>query len=686
MYHSENNGKVNSKKQFVLRIFQAGYNIIPVSGKFPPAIPWKRYQLEAVTPEEIVEWSKGRFATKDGRTYAPELLNFGLLTGAKPYSDAPALVVIDSDDAEAESIVQARCPETPVRQQTGKGGWHRVYRRPANVEYIPNRQKTHIGGKEYNLDIRADGGYILCPGSIHPTTKKIYQEVSPWTAELIASAPIYDPTWIPDERGETFKKPKKTKFECAETENVSDIQQLAREYLIKRRGSQVGNNASAYCFALANELIHGFGLSPEDALPVLLEWGEKESNVNEKGDYAPWSEGELAHKLADAADSYSPKGSGYLLGVDASKVDEIVKWPEITDNVSNKPPINGDNKPADNKPPIKVGRRGYKLAELLARPPTTWLIDQHITTASFAVIYGVSGAAKSFYALDMALSVSAGKQFLNRFPVKKGPVAYICSEGGNGIGKRAKAWLKHHDLNDEGNICFIPAPFNLQEPDEAKQLLKIACATLNEAPSLVIVDTLSRNMASSDRDEKAIMAYVRNIDHIIAIINGTVISVHHSGWLVERERGVTQLRDSADAMLQLLPDDINNTAANSRTTAICTKQKDDEPFQSYTLNKNLVSDSCVWTYGGTVMQAKLEAKNVKDNEKELQLITQEQEFLSHVPIGQEHAISTTDHFKLCPFGRSTHNNIFQRLKGHPGSLRWEAGMGSKPATIWRIVK
>jgi hypothetical protein len=41
---------------------------------------------------------------------------------------------------------------------------------------------------------------MMAPGSKHPNTGREYVEEKPWTAELIAQAPLYDPNWLPDER------------------------------------------------------------------------------------------------------------------------------------------------------------------------------------------------------------------------------------------------------------------------------------------------------------------------------------------------------------------------------------------------------------------------------------------------------------------------------------------------------
>ncbi len=87
------------------------------------------------------DWGYRRlFQKKKGRgtALARSNLNWGLPTGHKPYSTSPAIVVIDTDDEEAEKVVAERCPETPVKQKTGSGGWHRIYRRPekSQMDYV----------------------------------------------------------------------------------------------------------------------------------------------------------------------------------------------------------------------------------------------------------------------------------------------------------------------------------------------------------------------------------------------------------------------------------------------------------------------------------------------------------------------------------------------------------------------
>lgn len=79
----------------------------------------------------------------------------------------------------------------------------------------------------------------------------------------------------------------------------------ARAYLAATPPAIAGQRGHASTFGVACKLVHGFDLSPSNALPLLLDWNA--------GCQPPWSEAELRHKLADADKVQSRHGRGYLL-------------------------------------------------------------------------------------------------------------------------------------------------------------------------------------------------------------------------------------------------------------------------------------------------------------------------------------------------------------------------------------
>jgi len=88
---------------------------------------------------------------------------------------ASGLVVADIDPAKggmaslADLVERGMCPPTRFLR-TGSGGWHLYYRHPGHHLQIPSTNSKIAPG----IDIKADGGYVAAPPSVHPITRKPY--------------------------------------------------------------------------------------------------------------------------------------------------------------------------------------------------------------------------------------------------------------------------------------------------------------------------------------------------------------------------------------------------------------------------------------------------------------------------------------------------------------------------------
>lgn len=306
---AESMGDVKPKSIVAHLYADLEFNFIPVSGKHPPCEAWKRWQEERVDIETIRRWHTRDFICEDGIKHyrkGPEaVINWGIVCGRKPWSESsPGTVVVDSDNEEADKMVCSRCPPTPVAQTTPSGGRHRVYRHPGEG-YIPIRKGTTIDGKEYKIDIRGDGGYIVAPGSLNAGGR--YQWDQPWTPELLAACPVFDPSWLPDEKPTPAPSERKIEFvppgedqeEVGEEEMDARVGQC-RRYLAACPGAKQGEGADDYAFNLAVKVVHGFLVPEETAVELLMEWGEKEDNLDDGGSYYPWTEKQITHKVRDA--------------------------------------------------------------------------------------------------------------------------------------------------------------------------------------------------------------------------------------------------------------------------------------------------------------------------------------------------------------------------------------------------
>jgi len=128
-----------------------------------PLLKWSEYQERLPTQEEVNHW----FTTN------PEA-NIGIITGA-----VSNLVVFDLDSKQAEEYAdqQGGFPEDTVWVKTGKG--YHVYMRHPGF-HVNNQVDVKL-----TIDIRADGGLVAAPPSMHG---------SGTTYEWVEGSSIFDVT------------------------------------------------------------------------------------------------------------------------------------------------------------------------------------------------------------------------------------------------------------------------------------------------------------------------------------------------------------------------------------------------------------------------------------------------------------------------------------------------------------
>jgi replicative DNA helicase len=137
-----------------------------------PLVAWKKYQNELPTEEEVNHWFNMN----------PNA-NIGIITGA-----VSGLVVFDLDSPEAVKYAdeQGGFPDS-VKVKTGKG--YHVYMKHPGFEI------RNSVNKKLDIDIRADGGYVAAPPSIHGSGHQ-YKWVEGYSISQIDPAPCSP--WMTD--------------------------------------------------------------------------------------------------------------------------------------------------------------------------------------------------------------------------------------------------------------------------------------------------------------------------------------------------------------------------------------------------------------------------------------------------------------------------------------------------------
>jgi RecA-family ATPase len=137
--------------------------------------------------------------------------------------------------------------------------------------------------------------------------------------------------------------------------------------------------------------------------------------------------------------------------------------------------------------------------------PPVWLVKSHIEEGTFAMVFGPSGAKKSFLVYDLACCIATGKDWHgNR--VKQGAVLIICGEGHGGLNRRLKGWEKYN----QQSLKDVPLYGNerpLTLTDDADIAALIAYIeeriSIDGTPNLIVVDTLARALGAADEKSGA---------------------------------------------------------------------------------------------------------------------------------------------------------------------------------------
>ena len=161
----------NHKLQSAISMAKLGFPILPLKSneKTPAIINWQSHACQS--EEQISGWAKD----------FPNC-NFGIKTGK-------GIIVLDVDNKNAKngSDALAAMGQIPLTftVSTPSGGFHYYFRTTENL-----RNSTSKEG----LDIRADGGLVVCPGSI--VDEKEYQ--------VINDVPLAElPEWLIEKLGST---------------------------------------------------------------------------------------------------------------------------------------------------------------------------------------------------------------------------------------------------------------------------------------------------------------------------------------------------------------------------------------------------------------------------------------------------------------------------------------------------
>ena len=208
----------------------------------------------------------------------------------------------------------------------------------------------------------------------------------------------------------------------------------------------------------------------------------------------------------------------------------------------------------------------FSRADSLELTEIKWVVDDYIESDSLAQVFGDPGGGKSFVSIDIACCIATGNPW-HGHQVKQGAVFYIAGEGHNGLARRFKAWELGNGISLKGAPLYkshrAAQLYDSTEAAIVAESVKQLSIEANTIPSMIIIDTVARNMGGDENSTQDMNAFIQHLDtYLRQPWNCCVMVVHHSGAMdKDRSRGSTALRGALDAEYKVALDSGSKTIA-----------------------------------------------------------------------------------------------------------------------------
>jgi hypothetical protein len=201
-----------------------------------------------------------------------------------------------------------------------------------------------------------------------------------------------------------------------------------------------------------------------------------------------------------------------------------------------------------------------------------YLVKNLFLAASLNVVFGRTNSGKTFWLLDLGLTIAAGIPWQDR-RTRKGLVLYVAGEGARSVQTRVAAYRAQNPQVADGlPFAIIPLAVDFMDKASVMQLIatvRHAEETSGQKVGMLIVDTLARAIpGANENDAQDIGVAVANADQIRMQLGCAVTFVHHCGKDAGKgSRGSTALPAAVDTEILI-------EGQSGRRLATVTKQRD----------------------------------------------------------------------------------------------------------------
>lgn len=289
----------------------------------------------------------------------------------------------------------------------------------------------------------------------------------------------------------------------------------------------------------------------------------------------------------------------------------------------------------------------YGIDEVMKMPPVEWLIPGVLPKRGLCMVYGASGAGKSFYTLAMAFDLA-----------HQTPCLYVVAEGEAGMPSRVQALVKHHKSKPK-DLTFVFGSVDLFRDDELSVFKSLSA---KYKPSLIVIDTLAMCTGdANENDTRDMKTIIQGCKKMAKELDSAVLLVHHTNKEGKQARGNGRLFNDLDTVIRIARmDDV--IAIESQKT------KDKKKFKTQYLREVTVPLGYTDNTGAEVTSLVLlpADKVVTDNSK----ITELQRAVLDVIALEPHS-SFGDISAIVEVGRGVISRCIKQLEQRGYLLAWD---------------
>ncbi|MEW5421925.1 AAA family ATPase [Amorphus sp. 3PC139-8] len=216
-------------------------------------------------------------------------------------------------------------------------------------------------------------------------------------------------------------------------------------------------------------------------------------------------------------------------------------------------------------------------------PEHEWLIKGVLTRGEISMTAGPSQSGKSFLAVDIAMAVLRGCDWM-RCRTRRGGVIYQAGEGQKGLKKRLRAYRQANGLTGNEPMPFVLLPKRLDlygSDDPTEAFIEEArhwSSTFDVPLELIVIDTwATATPGANENDGKDVSAALQRCARISEACRATVLLVHHMNADGAKVRGHTSILANLENVLLVRPcDGRHDTDGRQVREAVVEKNKDGE--------------------------------------------------------------------------------------------------------------